>query len=181
MRAGVIWPRGCIFAALLILPAFAIPAQTQQNVPHDLTVIGKFYKADGTAVLYVLTSKPSEKLPKGAMVGVEFENSDEHYRFNGTYGHLNAAFVSAGDWRKFAAIWRKARAEHGEAKDGFYFDGLTELGVGTTDDGEVSFTLAGNGHDAQNNPKDITFFDLPAKDIPEFDRVVNKVSAYFAK
>lgn len=160
----------------------ASPAQAQQNLPSDLTVVGKFYKDSGTSVLFVVTSKPTEgKVPKGAMVGVEFENSDEKYHFNGTYTKLIATFLNADDWRKFVSIWNKARAARAETKDGFYFDGQTELGVGTSIHGEVSFFLAGNGHDERNVPKDTTMFYLPAKDVATFDRDVRQVSAYFAK
>lgn len=166
-------------AALIALAAFPA-AHAQQNAPSDLTVVGKIYKSDGHSVLYVLTSKPAGKLPKGAVVGVEFENTGADYRYNGTYNRLQAVFLSADEWRKFVAIWKKARSGQ-DSKDDDYFDGQTMLLVGPNHDGSVSFTLGGNGHDERNVPKDLNIFDLPAKDFPEFDRDVKQVSAYFAK
>ena len=173
------WRPGSVLAALLVLASFAPVAHAQDNVPSDLTVVGKIYADDGHSVLYVLTSKPGGKLPKGAVVGVEFENAGANYMYNGTYSRLQVTFLSADEWRKFVALWKKARS--GQAsKDDNYFDGETELLVGPTHDGLVSFSLAGNGQ-VDNHPKDMTFFILPNKNVLAFDGDVKQVSAYFAK
>jgi hypothetical protein len=180
MRARVSLRAGYIAAALIVLAPCASAAPAQQGPQSGLTVVGTF--SDGTHTLFVVTEKPTRgKAFKGAMVGVQFERTDENYHFNGTYDKLAAGFMTAEEWRKFVAIWKKARAADGKTEDAYYFDGQTELGLGSSTGGEVSFTLAGNGHDEQDNPKDITSFDLSAKDIPAFDQDVRRVSAYFAK
>lgn len=179
------WRFGFAAAALILQASVvrAAPAEpaapAQEPVPDDLTVVGKFYADDGHSVLYVLTSKPGGKLPKGAVVGVEFENAGADYRYNGTYSRLQSTFLSAAEWRKFVALWKQARSGV-DSKDDNYFDGETELLVGPTHDGLVSFSLAGNGQ-VDNHPKDMTFFILPAKDVLTLDRDVKRVTAYFAK
>lgn len=171
---------GRLIAALILLAASVPAAQAQQQVPSNLTVIGKFYNPEGTRVLFVVTIKPADGKSKGALVGVQFENLDEHYRFNGTYNKIVAAFVTAGDWRRFVELWKKARSGQ-DSKDDDYFDGETMVTVDPNHDGSIGFTFGGNGHDERNVPKDLAIFDLPAKDVAEFDRNVKQVAAYFAK
>ena len=172
---------GPVVGLLAAFAASSAPsASAQQEAPSNLTVIGKFYNPEGTRALFVVTTKPAKGESKTAGVGVQFENYAENYRFNGTYGKLVAAFVDADDWRKFAAIWKKARSGQ-DSRDNEYFDGQTMIMIGPNHDGSVSLTFAGNGHDERNVPKDLSIFDLPAKDLPEFDREVKQVSDYFAK
>ena len=166
--------------AVLIALAASAPAPAQQNVPNNLTVVGEFYESDSSAVLFVITTKATGGNAKGAGLGVQFKNLDADYRFNGTYSKLIALFPSANDWRKFVAIWKKARSGQ-ETKDDDYFDSQTIISVSPDRDGSVRFILGGNGLDENNVPKDMTIFDLRAKDLPEFDRDVKQVSAYFTK
>lgn len=171
-----------MLAALPGLSVPGAPGRAQQPAPDALTVVGTFYQYDGHAALFVVTNKPSKDDPdKYAGVGVQFENAGADYRYNGTYTKLFAVFPSAADWRKFVAIWKKAQTITSEWDDGNYFDGQTELGVGKTKRGEITFTLAGGGADDKNLPKQMTVFFLAPKDVAAFNRDVAQVSAYFAK
>lgn len=153
----------------------------QQDKASDLTVAGVFYSTDHHNALFVATSKPSGTLGKGAVVGIEYEKSGDNYMYNGTYGKLIAVFTDAASWRKFVKLWEKARAAPKETDDGYYFDGQTELGVGQSHDGELTFTWAGGGANENNTPRDIKMFVLPPKDVAAFARTVRQVSVYFAK
>ena len=172
MRGGVSWRLGRVIAALIAVAGTVPAAKAQQEVPNNLAVIGKFYNPEGTRVLFVVTSKSVDGKPKAAGVGVE------QYNFNGTYNRLVAVFVTDEEWRKFVELWKKARSGQ-DSKNDTYFDGETMILVSPNHDGSVGFAFA--NRDENKQAKDLTIFDLPTKDFPQFDREVKQVSAYFAK
>jgi hypothetical protein len=174
------WRCGFAVAAMLVLTAPERFAHAQQSVSSDMIVDGKFYNPAGTAVLVIVTAKPTkEESSKAAIVGIQYENIDKNLRFNGTYGRLNVGFA-ASDWPKFAAIWRNVRTARGDAK-GDYFDGKTIVTVTSGSDGKIDFTMAGNGYGERYVPRDLYIFSLSVEDIPAFDASVREVSAYFTK
>jgi hypothetical protein len=172
----------CAIAAFLLAALSAPPVRAQDKAPDDVTLAGQFVDANGShAMLGVMRSTLAKAQPeKFASVGVKYENADENYHFNGTYTVLVASFMGAHEWRKFAAIWQTARAAHGEASAGNYFDGETELEVKREADGQISFSMAGNGDNGHGVPRDMEVFFLSPKDVDAFDRSVKQVSAYFA-
>jgi hypothetical protein len=179
---------GCVRTVLLLLllvPAFQA-ARAEEPSRNGITVVDKaLYNKAGTSALFVVTHKIDKDNPqKFAAIGIQFEHDDENYHFDGTYKKLIVSFETADDWQKFVALWRKSGTAAGQSTDvGDYFDGDTLLSLGTYGDGDVdiSFTMAGNGHNANNIPNDMTIFDLPHKNFAAFDRIVKKVSAYFGK
>ncbi|THD36225.1 MAG: hypothetical protein E7773_09935 [Sphingomonas sp.] len=182
MRARLSWRGVRLLAAILALAVPSVAARAQLTAPSNLTIVGTFYSDGGTSALFVVTAKPTRADPaKTATVGVEFETLDEQARATTPYTRLMAIFLTADDWRKFVRIWKKARAAGHATEQDYYFDSQTELGVSATRYGAISFTLAGNGVNANGTPKDLWSFDLLPKDIAAFDRDVDQVTAYFAK
>lgn len=180
--------------AILALLVFAFGSQgtaAQEAAPSNVTIPGKFYNSDGTAVIYFMIMKPTKDNPqKSAGLGMQYQHVDDHYHFDGTYTKLMVEFYAADDWQKFVSLWKKARAAPRPAKDdytdtavGSYFDAddHTLISVGPTSQGEISFTMAGNPNEQNNTPRDINIFYLSPRDISAFDRAVKKVSVYFGK
>lgn len=176
---------------LLILASGLHGATAQEAAQNGVTIPGKFYNSDGTAVIYFMMLKPSKDNPqKSAGLGMQYQHVDDHYHFDGTYTKLLVGFYAAADWQKFASLWKKARAAPRPAEDdysdkdtGSYFDAddHTLVSVGPNSDGTISFTMAGNPDEQNNTPRDINIFYLPTKDFHAFDRAIKKVSAYFGK
>lgn len=152
---------------------------------NSVAVVDKpFYDSSGHKALSVAITKPSKDNPqKTAGLIMEFEKSDEHYQYNGTYGKQIVVFTSAEEWQKFLTAWKKASAlplADNYFKDSSYFDGATMVGIGKDSEGNMSFTMAGNPN-ANNVPQDLNMFDLSSKDVLAFDGVLKKVSLYFRK
>ncbi|MDE2133097.1 MAG: hypothetical protein KGM97_04530 [Alphaproteobacteria bacterium] len=143
------------------------------------TVIVTFSGSEGS-VLGIMEIGPTAADPqKAAGLGIKYEHTDEHYKFDGTYLALTAVFMSGEDWQKFVAMWAKARDAQGKTDAGEYFADSTLLSVGMESNGSITFTMAANP-DANNVPKDMYVFFLQPKDFGAFDEGVKKVSAFFA-
>jgi hypothetical protein len=157
----------------------------QDTAKPSLTVVGKpFYGDSGHKALYVVTGKAGQDHTlKAAGIVIEFEKSDDHYQYNGTYDKQMVAIVGADEWKKFLTVWKKACAlpvADNYFKDFSYFDGDTMLDVGKDSRGEMSFTM-GSKPDAQNVPQEVNMFYLPAKDVPAFDADLKTASLFFRK
>ena len=165
--------------------AMSTAAYAQSAGQSGVAVVGKpFYESSGHKALSVVTIRPSKDLSqKLAGLILEFEKSDEHYQYNGTYGKQIVIFTSAAEWKKFLAAWREASAlplADNYFKDSSYFDGDTMVDIGKDSKGNMSFTMAGNP-DTNNIPQDLNMFDLPLKDVAAFNSVLKTVSLYFNK
>jgi hypothetical protein len=182
---------GGTIAALLVLALGIQGVHAQEVAPSNVTIPGKFYNSDGTAVIYFMMVKPSKDNPsKTAGLGMQYQHVDDHYHFDGTYTKLLVGFYADGDWQKFVSLWEKARAAPRPAADdysdtaaGSYFDAddHTLVGVGPNSDGTIAFTMAGNPNEQNNTPRDINIFYLSPKDLPAFESAMKQVSAYFGK
>ena len=184
MRAEMIGSSGRLLAASLFIAALAPSASAQQGATENSVLVDAFNASDGRSALFVMTGKDEATLGKFAGVGIRYEKSGANYVYNGTYGTIGAVFASADDWSKFVKLWSLARAKSArhEDSDGFYSNGgQAVLGVGTTQRGEISFSLATEGEGGAGTRPDIRIFFLQPKDFPALDRDIRQISAYFAK
>jgi hypothetical protein len=182
---GVIAVNAVMWLSLGVMLPLSTALRAQDATKADFAVVGKpFYESGGHSALYIATEKVSKDHPqKFAVLVVEFEKSDEHYLYNGTYGKQAVGFAGADDWRKFLVAWKKARAlpvADNYFKSFSYFDGDTLLDVTKDSEANMGFTMASNP-DANNLPKELNVFDLSAKDVPAFEAAVKTVSLYFRK
>lgn len=178
-------------AAAVALAATLTVAAASAQTNDDATLVAAFNKDDGTAALGVATDAiglPS--YPKGAILFVKYQHTDDHNRFDGTYQSIGVTFLSSEEWGKFAALWKKARVTAPPKEDdymaafdvGDYVDavGETAIEIEVVFDGHIEFVMAGNP-DENDDPKDIYLFELERKDFKAFDAAVAQVSAYFER
>jgi hypothetical protein len=172
---------GRAIAALLLFvlaPAFQ-PAQAQEQAQNSMTNAGQFEGENGSVLFFA-----TDNTQKLTGLDLRTQNSDEHYQFNGTYKDLQVFFSTADDWREFVSLWEKARSSREATNtDGVFFDGATGrtlLAVDKERNGDIWFTMSANP-DANNIPRDTSFFTLTPKDFAAFGKTVKKITVYFGK
>lgn len=171
--------RSIVLGALFLAILFAMPAHA------DIHQVGKTYISKGGEFanpdsLCLATIDGAQKFAAlvAAVTGGDGSKPPDK---------LVIAFVDKSDWKKFAALWSKARAtkppidQHNDTEIGSYFDPYdkTEVEIYVNSRGRIEFTMGGIPN-SDNVPTVISLFELIPADFKSFDEDVAKVTAYFA-